>query len=157
MLATNTPLVAVELIAASVWVGGMVCLALVAAVAREVLDEASQVRFFRLVGRRYGVLGTTALLVAIAAGLALSWPSLSSSRTIDAALSLAVVLFMATILGMRQARAMTTLRRRMITNPTEGAVVNAVQRGRRWATAIRGLMALITLAIIILAAWIMTH
>lgn len=157
MLAMNAPLVAVELIAASIWVGGMACIAVVAKVAREVLDEASQVAFFRSVGRRYSVLGTTALLVTIAVGLALSWPSLSSSRTIDAALSLAGVLLVATIFGMRQARAMTTLRRIMIANPADSSVANSLLRGRRWANAIRGLMALITLAIIILAAWIMTR
>jgi len=45
-LATSAPLVAVELIAASIWVGGMVCLAIVAKAARGVLDESSQVAFF---------------------------------------------------------------------------------------------------------------
>jgi len=51
MLATSAPLVAVELIAASSWVGGMVCIAVVAKAARDVLDESSQVAFFRAVGR----------------------------------------------------------------------------------------------------------
>ena len=51
MLATSAPLVAVELIAASIWVGGMACIAVVAKVAREALDEASQVAFFRFLGR----------------------------------------------------------------------------------------------------------
>jgi uncharacterized membrane protein len=157
LLVVNAPLVAVEFIAVSIWVGGMVCIAVVAKVAREVLDEASQVAFFRSVGRRYGVLGTSSLLVAVAVGLALSWPSLSSSRTIDAALSLAGFLLVVTIFGMRQARAMTTLRRVMIANPADRSMANSLHHGRRWATAIRGLMALITLAIIILAAWIMTR
>ena len=58
MLATSAPLVAVELIAASIWVGGMVCLAIVAKAARGVLEESSQVTFFRAVGRRYGMVGT---------------------------------------------------------------------------------------------------
>jgi hypothetical protein len=54
--------------------GGMVCLATVAKAARGVLDESSQVAFFRAVGRRYEMVGTASLLIAIAAGLALSWP-----------------------------------------------------------------------------------
>src|SRR5450759_5693219 len=58
MLATSAPLVAVELIAASIWIGGMVCIAIVAKAARGVLDESSQVAFFRAVGRRYGMVGT---------------------------------------------------------------------------------------------------
>jgi hypothetical protein len=87
---------------------------------------------------RYGVLGTTALLVTIAVGLALSWPSLSSSRTIDDALSLAGELLVATIFGMRQARTMTTLRRIMIANPADSSVANSLHRGRRGSTPSEG-------------------
>jgi len=157
VLATSAPLVAVELIAASIWVGGMVCIAVVAKVAREVLDEASQVAFFRFLGRRYAMVGTMSLLVAIAAGLALSWSSLLSSRTIDAALLLAAVLLVATIFGMRQARVMMTLRRIMMANPADRSVANSLHRGRRLANAIRGLMAMVTFAIVILGAWIVTR
>ena len=42
MLATNPALIAVELVAASIWIGGMVCIAIVFQVARNVLDESSQ-------------------------------------------------------------------------------------------------------------------
>jgi len=157
MLATSTPLVAFELIAASIWVGGMVCLAIVAKAARGVLDESSQVAFFRAVGRRYGMVGTTSLLIAIAAGLALSWPPSSWSRAIDAAAVLAGVLVVATIAGMMQARAMTALRRKLIANPRDSSTAVALRRGRLLANGIRGLMALMTLAIVILAAFAVTH
>jgi len=157
MLATSAPLVAVELIAASIWVGGMVCLAIVAKAARGVLDESSQVAFFRAVGRRYGMVGTASLLIAIAAGLALSWPPSSWSRTIDAAALLAGFLVVATIAGMMQARAMTALRRKLIANPRDSSTAVALRRGRLLANGIRGLMALTTLAIVILAAFAVTH
>ena len=85
MLTTSAPVVAVELIAASVWVGGMVCMTIVAKAARDALDDASQVAFFRSVGRRYGIVGSTSLLVAIGAGIALSWPPSSWSGAIDGA------------------------------------------------------------------------
>jgi hypothetical protein len=88
MLALNTPLVTVELLAACIWVGSLVCLALVTSTARRVLDAPSQVAFFRAIGRRYGIVGTGALLVAIGAGLALSWPPSTWSSTIDAAVAL---------------------------------------------------------------------
>nr|MBF6558455.1 hypothetical protein [Acidimicrobiales bacterium] len=55
MLATNTPLAAIEFIAACIWVGSLVCLAIVANVARSVLEGPSQVGFFRALGRRYGI------------------------------------------------------------------------------------------------------
>jgi hypothetical protein len=135
----------------------MVCIAVVAKVAREALDEASQVAFFRFLCRRYAMVGTTSLLVVIASGLALSWSAPSSSRTIAVALALAGVLLVATIFGMRQARAMTTLRRTMMANPADGSVANSLHRGRRLANAICGLMALVTLAIVILGAWIVTR
>jgi len=157
MLATSAPLVAVELIAASIWVGGMVCIAIVAKAARGVLDESSQVAFFRAVGRRYGMVGTASLLIAIAAGLALSWPPSSWSRTIDAAALLAGVLVVATIAGMMQARAMTALRRKLIANAGDSSTAVALRRGRLLANGIRGLMALMTLAIVILAAFAVAH
>lgn len=157
MHATSALLVVIELIAASIWVGGMVCIAVVAKVARDVLDGPSQMVFFRSMGRRYSVVGTMSLFVAIAAGLALSWSSLSSSRTIDATVALAGVLVVATILGMRQARAMTSLRRILIANQSDGSMANSLRCGRRLANALRGLMALITLAIVILGAWIVTR
>jgi hypothetical protein len=47
MLGTNPALIAVELVAASIWIGGMVCIAIVFQVARNVLDESSQVALFR--------------------------------------------------------------------------------------------------------------
>ena len=155
MLATSAPLVAVELIAASIWVGGMVCIAIVAKAARGVLDESSQVAFFRAVGRRYGMVGTASLLIAIAAGLA--WPPSSWSRTIDAAVVLAGVLVVATIAGMMQARAMTALRRKLIANAGDSSTAVALRRGRLLANGIRGLMALMTLAIVILAAFAVAH
>lgn len=157
MLATSAPLVAVELIAASIWVGGMVCIAIVAKAARGVLDESSQVAFFRAVGRRYGMVGTASLLIAIAAGLALSWPPSSWSRTIDAAVVLAGVLAVATIAGMMQARAMTALRRKLIANAGDSSTAVALRRGRLLANGIRGLMALMTLAIVIFAAFAVAH
>ena len=157
MLATSAPLVAVELIATSIWVGGMVCLAIVAKAARGVLDESSQVTFFRAVGRRYGMVGTASLLIAIAAGLALSRPPSSWSRTIDAAAVLDGVLVVATIAGMMQARAMTALRRKLIANTRDSSTAVALRRGRLLANGIRGVMALMTLAIVILAAFAVTH
>ncbi|HVA70842.1 MAG TPA: hypothetical protein VNF08_05915 [Acidimicrobiales bacterium] len=50
-------------------------------VAREVLDGLSWRVFFRSMGRRCSMVGTTSLLVAIAAGLVLLWSSPLSSGT----------------------------------------------------------------------------
>ena len=157
MFVTSTPLVAVELIAACIWVGSLVCLALVANVARKVLDGPSQVIFFRAIGRRYGIVGTASLLVAIGAGVALAWPPSSWSGTIDAAVALSGVLVLATAAGMAQARAMTTLRREAMSSPDDHDLADAVRRGRLAAGGLRGLMAAVTLAVLVLAAQTIAH
>jgi hypothetical protein len=135
---TNTPLVAVELIAACIWVGSLVCLAIVANVVRSVLDGPSQVTFFRVIGRRYTFVGTGSLLVAIGTGLVLAWPPSSWSGTIDAAVALAGVLVLTTAVGMAQARAMTIRRRRAMSTPEDHDAGRAVRRGRLLAGALRG-------------------
>lgn len=157
MQATSTPLVAVELIAASIWVGSLVCLAVVANVARKVLEDRSRVMFFRAVGRRYGLLGTGSLLVAIGAGLALAWPPSSWSAAMDAAVVLAGALVLASAAGMVQAHHMTGLRQRAAAGSDDHGVADAVRRGRMLAGALRGLMALLTLAIVVLAAQVISH
>src|ERR1035437_4622300 len=141
VLTTNTPLVAVELIAACIWVGSLVCLALVTNVARSVLDGHSRVTFFQAIGRRYAIAGTGSLLVAIGAGLALAWPPSSWSSTIDAAVALAGVLVLATAVGMIQARQMTTLRRQAMGAPDDQIVAGAVRGGGPGAGGLRGLRA----------------
>lgn len=152
-------MVAVELIAACIWVGSLVCLALVANVARKVLDGPSQVTFFRAIGRRYGIVYSASLLVAIGAGVALAWPPSSWSGTIDAAVALSGVLVLATAAGMAQARTMTTLRRQAMSAPDDLDldVARAVRRGRLVAGGLRSLMALVTLAVVVLAAQAISH
>ena len=157
MLTTSTPLVAVELVAASIWVGSLVCLAVVTAAARRVLDTPSQVALFRAVGHRYGLVGTTTLLVAIGAGLALSWPPAAWSPITDSAVALAGLLVIASGAGMAQARAMTRLRRQATSAPEDQGLAVSVRRGRLLANMLRGLMAAVTLAIVVLAAQIITH
>jgi hypothetical protein len=157
MLAMSTPLVAVELLAACIWVGSLVCLVVVTSAVRKVLDGPSQVAFFRAIGRRYGIVGTAALLVAIGCGLALAWPPAAWSNIIAAAVALSGALVVLTAAGMAQARAMTVLRRRTVSAPDDHAAAEAVRRGRALAGALRGTMALVTLAILVLAAQAISH
>ena len=157
MVALSAPLVAVELLAACIWVGSLVCLAVVANTARRVLDGPSQVTFFRVIGRRYGILGTGAMLVAIGAGLALAWPPSSWSATVETAVALSGVLVLVTGAGMAQARAMTKLRRRAMNSAGDEAAADAVRRGHLLAGALRSVMALLTLGVLLLAAQAISH
>ena len=94
-MTTSAPIVALEILSASVWTGSLVCLAVVSRAARTVLKGPAQVAFFRAVGRRYAIVGTGSLLVAIGTGLAMAWPPPTWSATIDAAVALAGLLVIA--------------------------------------------------------------
>ena len=156
-MTTSAPVVAVEILAASVWIGSLVCLAVVSQVARTVLEGPAQVAFFRAVGRRYAFVGTGSLLVAIGLGLAMAWPPATWSATIDTAVALSGLLVLATAAGMAQARIMGAVRRRAIASPADPVARASVRRGRRLATSLRLLMAADTLAIAVLAAMAATH
>lgn len=150
----SPPVVTIELLAACVWVGSMVCLAVVTSTARRVLDTTNQVALFRAVGRRYSVVGTGSLLISIGAGLWLGWPPSEWSNLTDAAVALAGLLVLATLAGMVQARSMTVLRQRSINTPGDERTSRLLVSGRRLAGTLRALMAVDTLAIVVLAAQI---
>ena len=58
---------------------------------------------------------------------------------------------------MAQARAMTALRRRVMGAPGDVAAADALRRGRTLAGALRGTMAALTLAVLVLAAQAISH
>jgi uncharacterized membrane protein len=147
-LAASVPLVAVELLAASIWVGGLIAIFVVARAASATLAPPERIAFFRALGRTYAILGTLALLVALAAGAILldghPWDGLLIAATIVAA---ALLLALAT--GMAQARTMTRLRRRALDAPE---LNDRVRRGATLAAALRATIAILTLTLVILAA-----
>ena len=104
------------------------------------------------VGRLYAIVGTGSLLVAIGTGLAMAGPPPTWSATIDTAVALAGLLVLATAVGMAQARAMATFRRRAMSSPADPGARAATRHGRQVATALCLLMAADTLATVVLAA-----
>jgi hypothetical protein len=155
MDAGRTALIALEMLAVSIWVGSLVCLALVAKVAREELDEASRVALFRRIGRLYGVIGTGSLVVAIGAGMAIAWPLSHVGHAGAAIVVLTGALALFTGTGMVQARRMTVRRRRAIEKPEDEHAASAVRRGAALAGALRGSIALLTLVILLLGAYVL--
>jgi hypothetical protein len=143
-------LAAIELVSASVWVGGLAAVAVVARVARRQLDPPARVAFFRDLGRRYLRVGGVALVVAYAAGAALlargSWSD-GKSVALGCALALALV----TAVGVSQARSLTRLRTAALAGDPRIADADVARRARR-AGALRGLIAILTLAVVVSAA-----
>jgi uncharacterized membrane protein len=144
-------LVFVHLLAACVWVGGFVAVAVVARAARRELDAAARVAFFRSLGRSYGKVGGSALAVAMLTGTALlaqrGW-----DQAAGAAALLASALIVATVAGVAQARRMTRLRQRAVREPLDLALAALIDRGARQALILRTTIGALTLALLALGA-----
>jgi uncharacterized membrane protein len=147
----SAPLVAVHALAASIWLGGLVAIFVVARVASRTLEPAQRVAFFRSLGRSYGVLGSVALVVALASGAVLldghEWDGL-----MVAALIVAAALLFVTAAGMAQARAMTRLRRQALTEISGKPLDARIERGAIVARTLRACIASLTLALLVLGA-----
>ena len=145
-----TLLACVFVLAGCVWVGGLVAIAVVARAAGATLGAADRVAFFRALGRAYGVVGGVALAVALGTGGALAAQAPAGAlRT--AAVAVAAALVAATLVGVAQARRMTRLRRLALGQPKDVSLVGRVGSGARRASALRGLIALLSLALTVLA------
>jgi hypothetical protein len=144
-------LIFVALLSCSVWVGGFVAIGVVARVARGQLDRPAQVAFFRALGRRYLIVGLSALLASLASGGALlagrDWDA-----TALAAVLVAAGLVLATIAGIAQARGMTRARAQAIRAPDDPALAERVRRGAVRATILRATIGTLTLVLLGLAA-----
>ncbi len=155
MQVLDTALLAVFIVATSIWVGGLVNITIVARVARRTLSPADRVAFFRGLGRVHGMVGSGALLVALITGGVLlrhhGWDGL-----VIAAVVLTGALLAASVVGMAQARRMTVLRR-SLTDGSGGAALQAqVARGARSAIVLRVLITVLTLAMVIVGAALAT-
>jgi uncharacterized membrane protein len=141
----------VHLLAACIWVGGFVAVAVVARVARRELEAPARVAFFRSLGRAYGKVGGSALGVAVLTGTLLlaqrGW-----DRSAGAAALLASALIASTAAGVAQARRMTRLRQRAVCEPVDPALRGLIDRGARHALILRASIGALTLTLLALGA-----
>ncbi|WP_137122937.1 hypothetical protein [Segeticoccus rhizosphaerae] len=152
--ALQAVLVGLLVLAASVWIGGFVMLMVVSRASRASLEEAPRVALFRQVGRTFLPIAIVAMVVALITGGVLlgarTWDGLATALVI-----LVAAVIVATGLGVRQARAMTKLRRQALVG--EGALATRVETGARHATALRTVIGLLVLALYVVAVVTATH
>lgn len=145
-------LLAVVMVAGSVWVGSLVSLVVVSSVARRELDARSRVVLFRGVGRSYQYLGTGSLLVCVAAGLVLAWPLSQVDGRLAALFLLSGVLLAVSVAGMVQAKRMTVRRRGALERPEDAQALLAVRHGAVAATVLRAVIGSVTLVMVLIGA-----
>jgi hypothetical protein len=149
-----TILIFIELLAASVWIGGFVAIGVAAKVARAQLEPAGRVAFFRALGRTYLRVGGASLVVALVCGGALL-----SSGPWTTAKSVAVVLGLClaavTVAGVLQARAMTVLRQEQLRDPNV-VLGGRIARDESRATVLRAAIGLLTIALLVVATMIVS-
>ena len=156
---------ALHLIGAAVWAGGLVFLGVAVGAARRTLPEAVRVDFFRSLGRRFLLVGGIALLVVIATGSDMAsdrdaWDQLGDTtygKTLLAKLILVALVIVLTILHTAvQGPALSRLRAKAAERPDDEFLRAQIRRRAALAGVVSTLMLLATIAILVLAARLVT-
>jgi hypothetical protein len=135
------------LLAGAVWVGGVLVIPLVTRAAWQTLPEGQRIAFFQRFGRLYGVVGAVSLVVAFScAGVLLAGHPVDA--TLIASWVTGVLLVIATVVGVLQARQMTALRSAAAAAPDAEPRPRVTTAGRA-ATALRAVIAVLTLLLVI--------
>lgn len=146
---------AVFILATSVWVGGYVAIVVVARTATATLEPGARVTFFRSLGRSYLRVGLPALIVALVTGGVLA-RDLGWDGLLIATVVVAAVLLVSFAVAVVQARRMTRLRRRLLESPDDTGLSDQVRRGARAAGSLRAVLGLLSVALVVLGAFLAT-
>lgn len=146
---------AVLLLSTSIWVGGYVAIAVVARAATATLGPSDRVAFFRHLGRTYIWVGLPALVVALICGAVLVRGQDRGALLVTTAAA-AVVLLVSLGVAVAQARRMTVLRRAQLGSPDDDRLSEQVRRGARAAGLLRGVLGLLSIALVVLGAFLAT-
>lgn len=137
-------------VATSIWIGGLVVLTVVAQVTRRTLSTRDRIATFRRLGRLYGPLGGSALVIAIVLGIVLLGTNLNNGLFV-ATSAVTACLVVVTILGVLQARLMTRMRSQAHDRRPDAAD-NRAKHGQSQATTLRITIGVLTLALIVLGS-----
>lgn len=152
---TEALLLAVLVLATSIWIGGYVAIVVVARTATATLEDGARVAFFRSLGRSYFWVGFPTLVVALATGAVLA-RDVERGGLYVAAVVVTVVLLLAFAVAVAQARRMTRLRCRLLDSPDDGPLREQVRRGAAGAGALRAALGVLSVALVVLGAFLAT-
>ena len=163
----DTVVRSLHLIGAAVWAGGLVFLGLAVTVARRTIsDQAERIALLRGLGRGFLVVGGIAMLVLIATGSDMAGDRLDSlgdlfdteyGRRLAEKLSLVGLVIVLTLVhSFVQGPALSKLRAQALERPDDPGLRATIRRKSARAGAVSALNLLATLAILVLAARLVT-
>ena len=157
---------ALHLIAAAVWAGGLVFLGVAVGAARKTLADRERIALLRQLGRRFLVVGGIAMLVLIATGTDMASDRLASfgdlfdtdyGKRLSEKLSLVVLVILLTAFhSFVQGPALSRLREQALERPDDAQLAATIRRKSARAGVVSLLDLLATLAILVLAARLVT-
>jgi putative copper resistance protein D len=155
-----------HLIAAAVWAGGMVFLGLAVGAARRTLADQERIALFRQLGRRFLIVGGIAMAVLIATGTDMASDRLASfgdlfdtdyGKRLAEKLALVIVVIALTAFhSLVQGPALSRLRAQALERPADAELAAAIRRKAARAGIVSALNLVATLAILVLAARLVT-
>jgi putative copper export protein len=147
------------------WAGGLIMLGIVVGVARRKVPEHARVAFLRAVARRFAVLGGVSLAVLIVTGIDMAsdrhvWGDLTDTtygRTLLAKLILvALVVFLTVLHSAVQGPALSRLRAEAVERPDDDELRRRIRAKAARSGVVSLLTVVATLAILVLAARLVT-
>ena len=164
--AGDTAIRSLHLIAAAVWAGGMVMLALAVGAARRTVPEPERIGLFRALGRRFAIAGGIAMIVLIATGTDMAadrlaaWGDLTDTEYGERLLAKVAVVIVVIALtlyhSLVQGPALSRLREEAAEHPEDRALRSAIRRRAAAAGIVSTLNLVATLAVLVLAARLVT-
>jgi putative copper export protein len=155
-----------HLIAAAVWAGGMVFLGLAVGAARRTLGDRERIALFRQLGRRFLIAGGIAMAILIATGSSMASDRLASfgdlfdtgyGKRLGEKLVLVIAVIVLTAFhSLVQGPALSRLRLQALERPDDAELAATIRRKAARAGIVSALNLIATLAILVLAARLVT-
>jgi copper resistance protein D len=165
-LAADLAIRSLHLIAAAVWAGGIVFLGIAVGAARRTVSDRERIALFRQLGRRFLVVGGVAMLILIATGTDMAVDRLAAfgdlfdtdyGKRLAEKLALVIVVIGLTLFhSLVQGPRLSRLREDSLDRPEDPELAQLIRRKSARAGVVSGLNLLATLAILVLAARLVT-
>jgi len=151
-LAATTLELSLHLIAAAVYVGGVVFLGITASAARNTVSPRERIALFRVIGRRFLLLAGGALAILIGTGAMMASEGDYGDRLNQKLGVVAIAVALTYYHSFIQGPALSRLRERALDRPDDAALAAEIRRRSAQAGVVQLLILVSTLAILVMAA-----